>query len=170
MHSISYTFPHDLVLLQSAILHCLLFLPYLQQCAEAEIEGRRCCPPRRAFNNPPRPLASRCVEALTQHPNLQDLKQAHKGEVYPPPSPSQTVRLARSFVRLASSGPSWTLKICRENEYILFMGPSGSDTRRYNMHCKCHSTSICHSWGTFFTFRPLSPIIFMKSASKAMSS
>ena len=25
-------------------------LPYLQQCAEAEIEGRRCCPPQRAFN------------------------------------------------------------------------------------------------------------------------
>ena len=29
---------------------CFL-LPYLQQCAEAEIEGRRCCPPQRAFNN-----------------------------------------------------------------------------------------------------------------------
>ena len=79
-------------------------------------------------------------------------------------------RAARLFVRLAPSGPSWTLKICRENVYFLFMGPSGSDTRRYNMHCKCHSTSICHSWGTFFTFRPLSSIIFMKSASKAMSS
>ena len=32
------------------------------------------------------------------------------------------------------------------------MGPFGSDTRRYDMHCKCHSTSICHSWGTFFHF------------------
>ena len=50
------------------------------------------------------------------------------------------------------------------------MGPFGSDTRRYDMHCKCHSTSICHSWGTCFTFRPLSSIIFMKIASKAMSS
>ena len=65
---------------------------------------------------------------------------------------------------------SWASKICRENVYFMFMGPSGSDTRRYNMHCKCHSMSICHSWGTFFTFRPLSPIIFMKTASKAMSS
>ena len=25
-------------------------LPHLQQCAEAEIEGRRCCPPQRTFN------------------------------------------------------------------------------------------------------------------------
>ena len=46
------------------------------------------------YQNPPRPLASRRVEAVTNHPNLQDLKQAHKGEVYPPPSPSQTVRPA----------------------------------------------------------------------------
>ena len=45
-------------------------------------------------SSPPRPLASRHVDALTQHPNLEDLKQAHKGEVYPPPSPSLPVRLA----------------------------------------------------------------------------
>ena len=79
-------------------------------------------------------------------------------------------RAARLFVRLASPGSSWTLTICRENVYFLFMGPSGSDTRRYKMHCKCHSTSICHSWGTFFTFRPLSSIIFMKIVVKAMPS
>ena len=42
------------------------------------------------------------------------------------------------------------------------MGPFGSDTRRYDMHYKCHSTSICRFWGPFFTFRPLSSIIFMK--------
>ena len=42
------------------------------------------------------------------------------------------------------------------------MGPFGSDTRRYDMHYKCHSTSICRFGGPFFTFRPLSSIIFMK--------
>ena len=29
------------------------------------------------------------------------------------------------------------------------MGPFGSDTRRYDMHCKCHSTSVCRFWGPF---------------------
>ena len=37
--------------------------------------------------SPPRPLASKRVEAVTNHPNLQDLKQAHKGEGLPPPYP-----------------------------------------------------------------------------------
>ena len=50
------------------------------------------------------------------------------------------------------------------------MDPFGSDTRRYNMHCKCHSTSIRHSWGPFFTFRLWSSIIFMKIVFKAMPS
>ena len=38
------------------------------------------------------------------------------------------------------------------------------------MHYMCHSKSICHFWDPFFTFEPLSSIIFMKSASRAMSS
>ena len=42
------------------------------------------------------------------------------------------------------------------------MGPFGSDTKRYDMHYMCHSTSICRFWGPFFTFQPLSSIIFMK--------
>ena len=42
------------------------------------------------------------------------------------------------------------------------MGPFVSDTRRYDMHYKCHSTSICRFWGPFFPFRPLTSIIFMK--------
>ena len=58
--------------------------------------------------------------------------------------------------------------ICRKNESLLFVGPFGSDTSRYDMHCMCHSTSICHSWGPFFTFRPLPSILFMKSYPKAV--
>ena len=42
------------------------------------------------------------------------------------------------------------------------MGPFVSDTRRFDMHYKCHSTSICRFWGPFFPFRPLTSIIFMK--------
>ena len=48
------------------------------------------------------------------------------------------------------------------------MGPFGSDTRRYDMHCMCHSTSICHSWGPLLNFRPLSFIIFMKMETKVI--
>ena len=43
--------------------------------------------------NPPRPLASRRVDALNQAtnpPNLQNLKQAHKGEGLPSPYPLPT--------------------------------------------------------------------------------
>ncbi len=79
-------------------------------------------------------------------------------------------RLAQSFVRLASSPPSWHFKICRENECVLYLDPFGSNTKRYDMHYMCHSTSICRFWGPFFTFRPLSSIIFMKFVFKAMSS
>ena len=35
-------------------------------------------------------------------------------------------------------------KICTENEQILFVDPFGSDTKRYDMHYMCHSTSICN--------------------------
>ena len=51
MRHVLALFPHDLVLLQSPILHCMLYFAHLLQCAEAKIEGRRCCPPQRAFNN-----------------------------------------------------------------------------------------------------------------------
>ena len=37
--------------------------------------------------NPPRPLASRRVEAFTKFQTLQRLKQAHKGEGLPSPYP-----------------------------------------------------------------------------------
>ena len=36
--------------LQSPILYCMLSFANLQLCAETKIEGRRCCPPQRAFN------------------------------------------------------------------------------------------------------------------------
>ena len=51
---------------------------------------------------------------------------------------------------------SWASKVCRENEYIMFMDPFGSDTKPYDMHYMCHSTSICHFWHPFLHF----PIIF----------
>ena len=35
------------------------------------------------------------------------------------------------------------------NKYILFMGPFGSDRRRYDIHCMCHSTCRCRFWGPF---------------------
>ena len=38
------------------------------------------------------------------------------------------------------------------------------------MHYKCHSTSICRFWGQFFTFRPLSSVIFMKVGPKVTPS
>ena len=89
-------------------------------------------------------------------------KQSPRGRVYPPPTPSQTPRLTRLLFFLAPPWPSWPLKIHWKNEYILLLGPFGSDTRRYDMHYKCHSTSICRFGGPFFTFRPLTSIFFMK--------
>ena len=53
-----------------------------------------------------------------------------------------------------------------ENDCFLKLDPFGSDTRRYDMHCMCHSTSICRFWGPFFTFGLLFSIIFMKIALK----
>ena len=41
-------------------------------------------------------------------------------------------RLAGLFVRLASSGPSWTSKITRKNVYFLFTGPLGADNAAIN--------------------------------------
>ena len=117
--------------------------------------------------------ASKRVDAVTKFQTLQTSKTSNKptrGRVYPPPTPSQTVRLARLEAVLATPPPPCPLKMCRKNEYILLMGAFGSDTRRYDMHSKCLSMSICHSWGTFFTFRPLSSIFFMKIASKVTPS
>ena len=49
--------------------------------------------------------------------------------------------------------PVLASKMCREiNNYILFMDPFGSDTKRYDMHYMCHSTSICHFWHPFLHF------------------
>ena len=42
---------HPTAVLQSPILHCVLSFANLQLCAETKIEGRRCCPPQRAFNS-----------------------------------------------------------------------------------------------------------------------
>ena len=54
--------------------------------------------PDHKTSSPPRPLASRRVDALTQPPTLQTSqnlqKQSPRGRVYPPPTPSRTVRLA----------------------------------------------------------------------------
>ena len=72
------------------------------------------------------------------------------------PKCPKVARAAQSFAALASSGPSWTTKKSWRNVYLLLMGPFGSDTRRFDMHYKCHSTSICRFWRPFFTFRPLS--------------
>ena len=58
--------------------------------------------------NPPRPCASRRVDALKQHQTLQTSKTSNKptrGRVYPPPTPSRTVRLKWLFVRLTYSKP-----------------------------------------------------------------
>ena len=79
-------------------------------------------------------------------------------------------RLTRSLILLAPSWPSWPLKIHWKNEYILLLGPFGSDIRRYDMHYKCHSTSICRLGGPLFTFRPLSSIIFLKIRPKVTPS
>ena len=57
--------------------------------------------------------------------------------------------------------------LCGLSKYILFMVPFRSATRRYDMNCRCHSTSICHSWDPFFTFRPLSSTFFTKTDAKA---
>ena len=55
-----------------------------------------------------------------------------------------------------------TLKKPGKNVYFLFMGPSGPDTKRNDVHYTCHSTSTCHFWGPFFTFRPSSSVISTK--------
>ena len=52
-------------------------------------------------------LQARCFEPAPNPPNLQNLQnKPTRGRVYPPPTPSQTVRLARLLVLLASSWPS----------------------------------------------------------------
>ena len=50
------------------------------------------------------------------------------------------------FVLLVSSGPPWTSKIVRKNEYLQLMDPFGPNTGRDHRHYKCHSTSICPNW------------------------
>ena len=65
------------------------------------------------WGNPPRPCASRRVEALNQHQTLQTSKTSSKptkGRVYPPPTPSQTVRLARSQFSLTVARLLWKAK------------------------------------------------------------
>ena len=75
--------------------------------------------------------ASRRVEAPnhpTNPPNLpKPPNQSPRGRVYPLPTPSQTVRLAQSFVLLVSSGPSGTSKKRQQNVYLLLMSPIGAD-------------------------------------------
>ena len=50
-----FLFPAQLITIKkstipSPILHCMFSFAHLQLCAETKIEGRRCCPPQRAFN------------------------------------------------------------------------------------------------------------------------
>ena len=110
---------------------------------------------KNVFRNPPVPLASRRVEFTTNNKASKPPKppkQASRGRVYPPPTPSRTVRLAGFVAQLAYSGPAWTSKKRWKNVYLLLMGPFGSDIRRYNLHYMCHSTSICHFWHHFLHF------------------
>ena len=84
--------------------------------------------------NPPRPLASRRVEASKQHQTLQtsqNLKQAHKGEGLPSPYPLPDGP-ARILVRtLGVLRPVLASKKRRRNVYFLFMDPFGSDQSRH---------------------------------------
>ena len=86
-------------------------------------------------------------------------------QTWPPSDPKvpEAAQLQTFFGVLVASVTS---KILRKNEYNLFMDPFGPDTKRHDMHYMCHSTSICHFWDPFFTFEPLSSIIFMKIAPK----
>ena len=45
-----FTCRHDVVLLESPALNCMLCFATLKLLCRSEIEGRRCCPPQRAFN------------------------------------------------------------------------------------------------------------------------
>ena len=83
-----------------------------------------------------------------------------------PQSHPKMTRLARSQTFFGVLVASVTSKILCKNEYNLLMDPFGPDTKRHDMHYMCHSTSICHFWDPFFTFEPLSSIIFMKIAPK----
>ena len=69
----------------------------------------------------------RVVDLVTNPPNLQNLKQAHKGEGLPSPYPLPPPFFGELFADLAYSGPSWTSKILRKNVHFLFMGPLGAD-------------------------------------------
>ena len=66
MRHVLAPFPHDLVLLQSPILHCMLYFAHLLQCAEAKIEGRRCCSPQKAFNKSAEALCLRACRDSQQ--------------------------------------------------------------------------------------------------------
>ena len=68
---------------------CICRAKYAKNCIPHLTELQR---------NPPRPCASRRVDASNQHQTLQTSKTSNKptrGRVYPPPTPSQTVRLAQ---------------------------------------------------------------------------
>ena len=47
-----FTCRHNVVLLKSPALNCMLCFAALKRFGRSEIEGRRCCPPQRAFNKP----------------------------------------------------------------------------------------------------------------------
>ena len=47
-----FTCRHDVVLLESPALNCMLCFATLKLLCRSKIEGRRCCPPQRAFNSP----------------------------------------------------------------------------------------------------------------------
>ena len=46
-----FTCRHDVVLLESPTLNCMLYFATLKLLCRSKIKGRRCCPPQRAFNN-----------------------------------------------------------------------------------------------------------------------
>ena len=59
------------------------------------------------------------------------LNKPTRGRVYPPPTPSQTVRLAQSQTFPGVTVAPLTFKILGNNEYHLLMGTFGSDQSRH---------------------------------------
>ena len=102
------------------------------------------------MHHPPRPCASRRVDAPTKQQTLQTSKTSNKptrGKVYPPPTPSLPVRLAQSQTFPGGGAAPLTSKICRRNVFNLLMGPFGSDQSRHvdDLGAKKHNFEDFHA-------------------------